>query len=174
MENCMLLAYLSLLKIVRPDCLSLTFHELGCLIYNLIRGKLFCNIQTAVVHVSQCAVLVRASEGGKMHAGRDQSSICVLALLNSSGKRCAGPESACCHGTHGLAVNSVVSITPVNLMAPYIISPCRLYLQPDLSPMRRTKTIHVSVRHADCKRRARQYKLERTRTAVSSSQLLNQ
>ena len=33
--------------------------------------------------------------------------------------------------------------TPVNLMAPYVISSCRLYS--DLSLTRRTKTIHISI-----------------------------
>jgi hypothetical protein len=85
------------------------------------------------------SVLVRALQGGKTHPGRDQSSICVHSLTSLE------RDVACCHGAHGLAVNSVVPITPVNLMAPYTISSWRWYLQTHLPPKGITKTTHTGV-----------------------------
>ena len=129
-------------------CLSLTLHESGCL---FCISTLTCSEGSSSLAYSyrlqwstSVSVLVRASVlRGREDARRSWSLFQLHALLNSSGKRCGGSESAGCHGTHGLAVNSVVSITPVNLMAPYVISSCRLYS--DLSLTRRTKTIHISI-----------------------------
>jgi len=96
-------------------CLSLTLHESGCLFcistltWSEGSSSLALQLQTAMIHVSQCAgQSLRGRENGR----RSWSIFHLRALLDSSGKRCASPESARCHGPHGLAVNSIVSTPP--------------------------------------------------------------
>jgi len=61
-------------------CLSLTLHESGCLFcistLTWSEGSSSLAYSYRLQWSTSVSVLVRASEGGKMDAGRDQSSIC--------------------------------------------------------------------------------------------------
>jgi len=145
-------------------CLSLTLHESGCLFcistltWSEGSSSLALQLQTAMIHVSQCAgQSLRGREDGR----RSWSIFHPRALLGSSGKRCASPESARCHGPHGLAVNSIVS-TPPQLIWWLHMTIHHIFMQ----IMRATWSVTDEKnqddthqhRYADCKRRARQLK----------------